>query len=267
MLIGRSIQYFRSVIPKLPLDDAERWQSFTDDVESAIKFDVGDVDDIPQIEKGLENDLALSDQIQSPKLPYSKVYFEAAVSGKKYGAFFEYDDGKVAGQALAPTTINKGHWIVHPVNLFFLEEEDGVLSFSKDRILCPDDVGLDTFWALLLMIEAIKIINCSNIIIHDNKPKAGVNKKRIIKGKPPLYTYKTLHIDTSEKETTKGPGGGTHASPRVHLRRGHIRKLPSGKTIWVQPCVVGKNTDGIVDKDYSLVDPTTIHAEVPMTVH
>ncbi len=43
----------------------------------------------------------------------------------------------------------------------------------------------------------------------------------------------------------EGPGGGTHASPRVHWRRGHVRSQPHGphwslrKPVWVEPVLVG----------------------------
>jgi hypothetical protein len=41
------------------------------------------------------------------------------------------------------------------------------------------------------------------------------------------------------------PAGGTHASPRIHWRRGHFRQQPYGtgrtlrKTIWMEPMLVG----------------------------
>ena len=117
---------------------------------------------------------------------------------------------------------------------------------------CPDCGSDDIegpFVAAALAIEAIKILNCSNVEAADNVPsklKQALQKK---KSNTPLFTYKTLHITNTRKQ--KGlTGGGKHASPRVHLRRGHIRKLPSGATIWVQPCVVGDRTKGMVHKDY-----------------
>ncbi len=46
--------------------------------------------------------------------------------------------------------------------------------------------------------------------------------------------------------------GGTHASPRLHLRRGHPRQYAPGKYCWVQPCVVGNKAAGMVHKDYAI---------------
>ena len=35
--------------------------------------------------------------------------------------------------------------------------------------------------------------------------------------------------------------GGVHASPRPHLRRGHVRHFEDGSTTWVSPCFVNGN--------------------------
>lgn len=81
------------------------------------------------------------------------------------------------------------------------------------------------------------------------KAHSMVNAKRIAKGKPPLiYDWRTVII---EPPKLKGNSqGGTHASPRSHDRRGHWRKHPSGKQVWVKNCVVGDASKGSVFKDY-----------------
>lgn len=44
--------------------------------------------------------------------------------------------------------------------------------------------------------------------------------------------------------------GGTHASPRWHIRRGHWRTLPNGRRTFVRECQVGSSTTGGVIKEY-----------------
>ncbi len=106
-----------------------------------------------------------------------------------------------------------------------------------------------TFW----VASALDTIARSNTIIVDNEPSEKLNKKRLKKGKSPFYSYKTLHIKPIETTLTGTlPKGGTHASPRVHLRRGHIRHMTSGRDIWVSPCVVGNKENGLVEKDYRI---------------
>lgn len=50
--------------------------------------------------------------------------------------------------------------------------------------------------------------------------------------------------------------GGTHASPRLHWRRGHIRHLAQ-RTTWVRPTLVGSSDAGIIAHDYVAAVPTS----------
>ncbi len=76
-----------------------------------------------------------------------------------------------------------------------------------------------------------------------------VNKKRIAKGKAPIYEWTTVVIEPPKPKVE--PKGGTHASPRLHDRRGHYRKLRNGKLAWVKACKVGDASKGTVFKDYT----------------
>jgi hypothetical protein len=64
--------------------------------------------------------------------------------------------------------------------------------------------------------------------------------------------YKTL-VMPGDKQYDGIPSaatGGTHASPRHHFRRGHIRQLPTGALTWVRHCLVGSRESGEVLKTY-----------------
>jgi len=103
--------------------------------------------------------------------------------------------------------------------------------------------------------EMCLVLNCSNV--NDNEiitPPKFLNKKRKKKGKVPFFEYRILTVKQSDNNDKKPPIGGTHASPRVHLRRGHIRHLPSGSTTFVQPCVVGDKKRGVIHKDYRVTE-------------
>lgn len=99
--------------------------------------------------------------------------------------------------------------------------------------------------------QVVEIFSCCNVTTIEHQPPKFINNKRIKKGKVPFFSYRTLHItgETSEKSE---PTGGTHASPRLHLRRGHIRKLPDGRRTWVRSTLVGDKTKGFVSKDYAI---------------
>jgi len=58
-------------------------------------------------------------------------------------------------------------------------------------------------------------------------------------------------LDARQVQATVERGGnGTHASPRLHWRRGHVRRQPYGtgrgqrKLIWIEPVLVGAGVSG-----------------------
>jgi hypothetical protein len=125
----------------------------------------------------------------------------------------------------------------------------GVL--SPPGTVMDDQSLLDDFTQEVMAVaELIAALSCKNVYAKDNVPPPALNARRIKRGKVPFYSFKTLEIDSGA--SVIGPAlGGTHASPRVHLRRGHIRRLSTGN-IWVNACVVGDKKKGMVTKDYSV---------------
>lgn len=105
-------------------------------------------------------------------------------------------------------------------------------------------------WTLLwstILTASFEVFSCSNVVAAENKPPRFINAKRVAKGKVPFFTYRTLHI--TGEGTSSAKAGGTHASPRLHFRRGHIRRL-GDKRIWVNACMVGDKTLGLAKHDY-----------------
>lgn len=76
------------------------------------------------------------------------------------------------------------------------------------------------------------------------------NQRKIAAGKKPSYDWRTVVIDG--KSIKCEPRGKTHASPRLHDRRGHSRRLPNGRIVWVRPCKVGDASLGTVWHDYKV---------------
>lgn len=100
--------------------------------------------------------------------------------------------------------------------------------------------------------SVFNVLQCVNVRTLDNPAPEKLNAKRVARGKLPLYSFKTLHLHVPNERRQSAHLGGTHASPRLHLRRGHIRRLGEGRSIWVQSCIVGSGP-GVVEKDYRLV--------------
>lgn len=97
------------------------------------------------------------------------------------------------------------------------------------------------------------VMSCTNVTLVDNLPPAKLNKKRVKRGNPPLYSFKTIQITGESTRNIQTGHGGTRASPRFHTRRGHIRHLKSGEMTWVRSTKVGNPMRGVVEHDYELV--------------
>lgn len=102
-----------------------------------------------------------------------------------------------------------------------------------------------------VVVQMLCALACSNTKISESPSgRKRLNKKRASKGKPPFYSYKVLTI-SNQDAGAKPIAGSSGRSPRVHLRRGHIRRL-ANKTVWVNSAVVGNKSLGLVSKDYAV---------------
>ena len=78
----------------------------------------------------------------------------------------------------------------------------------------------------------------------------GNNEKRKRKGKAALYEWRTVTLERKRYGLPSAPKGGTHASPRLHQRRGHWVTSKLGKRFWRGESVVGKAENGMIFHDY-----------------
>ena len=104
-------------------------------------------------------------------------------------------------------------------------------------------------------IAAIYMMTLSKNSFYMSVPTAeevATNRKRISKGKKPLIEFKMAVIEGKKSVMSSTPHG-THASPRLHWRRGHWRRTPkSGKQIWIAPMEVGDEENGRIIKTYAI---------------
>ena len=125
---------------------------------------------------------------------------------------------------------------------------DGYVSIvfhAADPRVPMSDYG-DELGALLCFINALQ---CSNVHIERSEAKKPGKK---IKAALPFDDYYVLDVDMPGKSALTS-ASGTHRSPREHLRRGHIRRLESGKRIWVNAAVIGAGKGaGKIFKDYNV---------------
>ena len=111
----------------------------------------------------------------------------------------------------------------------------------------------DEAWSVIHLLAALSVDKGR----HETLPApTKLNKKRAKKDRVPMFEYKVLDIVAdimaAQPSESKPHQGGTHASPRMHKRRGHVRRLRSGRTTWIRNMIVGKPGTGAVEKDYSV---------------
>ena len=135
------------------------------------------------------------------------------------------------------------------------DEHKTVISFAQDM---PDemkqsmiDFFIPTLRKALRYIPAASAGALIGESVAFHKPvHSGNNAKRIRKGKAPLYEWTTVQLERKAPELPAAPKGGTHASPRLHQRRGHWVTSKLGKRFWRSQTVVGKPENGMLFHDY-----------------
>jgi len=107
--------------------------------------------------------------------------------------------------------------------------------------------------AVFPIVELLEALSCKNVYTESlgNFNHKKKNERLIKAGKLPLYETKILVVDSAPKTIDKTDLGGTHASPRQHLRRGHIRRYAT-YSIWINNTIVGKASTGKIDKSYEV---------------
>ena len=178
------------------------------------------------------------------KLPYQQCWFES------YG---KDNDKVINGYLCSQTTEKRIDVLLFQKNKtfklygsFYIEDGDLIT-----QVCGMEDVAIHQIMSWLT--QSLSALNCCNIKRIEHKPTPSQQSVRRALGRHPLFSTWTLEIDLvrSAKEI---PGeGGTHASPRLHLRRGHARQHRPGVWCWVQPHVVGDKSLGMIHKDYAAV--------------
>lgn len=196
------------------------------------------------------------------KLPYEVMNFEFfSKGGEKFiiHANQDNDDGSIY---LIVFSYGNAYpfWLTYPY-MFHITQEYELFTTSLDLNLKKpsklNDYFVDKlkdygFLVSYVVLDFLSAINCNNIKKEVILAPKFINSKRKAKGKPLFSDYHVLTLDVSKtKIVNKGEKReGSHTPKRQHLRRGHIRVLPSGEQTWVRQCTVGNSENGFLNKDY-----------------
>lgn len=120
------------------------------------------------------------------------------------------------------------------------------------------EIALEVSNECMAVLHLCAVLNCRNVKPRKVLAPEKLNKKRAKSEKLPFYEYHVLEIEQPNLDAAGEPRvsgvGGSHRSPRMHLRRGHIRRYAT-YSIWINAMVVGVNNEGVVEKAYK-VKPT-----------
>lgn len=212
--------------------------------ENAMSFSAGDVESL--------QDLKVVPELV--RLPYPICWFEAELRYlqphflMRLGLLIAtMEDGTYQGQVWtkgAGTMKGAFQWkFLGAVQGFAQQPEKWFVTAGTSEILSAVDLMVGCTQSFM------SALHCTNVHRQKHEPDTKLQKARARRGKAPLFSYWTLQLDgKSERGEDRG---GTHASPRVHLRRGHPRQYMPGKWTWVQAHAVGNRALGMVHKDYS----------------
>jgi len=114
-------------------------------------------------------------------------------------------------------------------------------------VCTPKSLEQDYAMELKIVFGFLNAMACSNV----KAEKLPTRKPSKTLGALPFDEYHVLTIDRPAG-TGKGHAGGSHRSPREHLRRGHIRRLSTGSKIWVNAAVINAGAGGKIRKQYAM---------------
>lgn len=179
------------------------------------------------------------------KLPYPVCWFQCQLDD--YGFVCFMASQKEEGDAIRVFSLDKaedGPWALCAILSMEAAGFDVVAGQASDSNALANQARL--------LAAVLSAINCTNIKRVEHKAETSKQAVRRAMGRRPLFSYWTLEIDTSRQNPEIAALGGTHASPRLHLRRGHARQYAPGLWCWVNAHAVGNKHLGVVHKDYSI---------------
>lgn len=186
-------------------------------------------------------------------LPYNPVYYSWTKNAQKYGVFVIQEDDKPLDLKIifffaernpfifaGMGTIEYHQLLANRDTKFGMANIEGSISYLNKRIKLLSEEGLyKTIAAHPVILTAL--LQSTHTKTRKTEYSDKLNKKRAKRGLPAIMPYHTVYFEVGGKNyNTDGTevGSGTHASPKMHWRRGHVRKLASGNLTHVRPCLV-----------------------------
>jgi hypothetical protein len=106
--------------------------------------------------------------------------------------------------------------------------------------------------------SAAMVLTTRNVKTRTETPSPKLQAKRERNGKLPLPRVTHVDMKAYVEAAQRTSLGGHHASPVPHLRRGHPRKLRSGREIWIRDMLINcRSLAEVVKRDHYEVSHAT----------
>lgn len=128
-----------------------------------------------------------------------------------------------------------------------LKPKGGDFWIHLDKVLYSDHLA----FIGAVLAAFYRVLECVNVEVEDVAPPAKLQRARAARGKLPLLSYKVLKLKLPNLRRKSDDGGGTHASPGLHLCRGHVHTSRNGNKYWEREHLAG-NPHRLILKDYAV---------------
>ena len=123
------------------------------------------------------------------------------------------------------------------------EYPGGELAFVESQMA-------DAQFELNAYLQLCLVLGCSNVEAEKYPAPQKLNKARSRANKKPFFDYHVLTVPGDENR--RNSAGSSGRTMRSHLRRGHIRRLSSGKIAWINATLVKGKASGFAAKSYGV---------------
>lgn len=137
------------------------------------------------------------------------------------------------------------------IEKIFVDTKEGVglLGDGTRATLGLNDTLADQ--SLYMLYGALWIVlNTKNIDLRVVEPSIKLNKARVKRGKQPLKRVTYVNAAQYMAANRETESMGTRASPRMHLRRAHLRRLPNGEQIVIHAMIVNAHKGDAIERDH-----------------
>jgi hypothetical protein len=182
------------------------------------------------------------------RLPHSSVIYEVvdAKNGGRSSVVYARQEAGTSDAVLFARPGRPGRWTDAICHAHHEPDGSGWCELNPRVPLLSREDALHIVQGMLIRATALIMAEACREEVHLPRLRRMMLAKQGVAG----WSYRLASLDLSKLRRSVDPQGGTHASPRWHIRRGHWRQLGTDRRVFVRECRVGDPARGGVVKDY-----------------